>query len=199
MSALVPEDRCHLNGLAVADGKVRYVTAMAETDRAQGWRQAKVGGGCLIDVVNNQTILRGLLMPHSPRLAGDRLLLLHSGLGQLVTVDPASGHLETVTELPGYTRGLAIHGSLAFVGLSKVRATSSLDGVPIAAQPERLKCGFAVVDLRTGQVVAYFEFVSGFDELFDIQVLPGISCPFLSGPLADYKPANAIWTVPPSR
>src|SRR5437868_5633301 len=83
------------------------------------------------------------------------------------------------------------------VGLSKVRATSSLAGVPIAVQPERLRCGFAVVDLHTGQVIAHFEFVSGLDELFDIQLLPGISSPFLSGPLADRGPGQPIWTVPP--
>jgi uncharacterized protein (TIGR03032 family) len=199
VSALWPEDRCHLNGLAVADGKPRYVTAMAETDSAQGWRPVKVGGGCVIDVLTNQTICRGLTMPHSPRLAGGRLLLLHSGLGQLVTLDPADGRLQTIAELPGYTRGLAIHGSLAFVGLSQLRASSSLEGVPIAARSEQLKCGCAVVDLRTGEVVASFYFVSGIDELFDVQILPGISSPFLSGPFADKGSGSSLWSLPPSR
>ena len=198
VSVLVPEDRCHLNGLAVQDGKPRYVTALAETDSAQGWRPRKVGGGCVVDVTSNQTVIRGLTMPHSPRLADDRLLLLHSGLGQLVTADPVSGRLETIAELSGYTRGLAIHGPLAFVGISKIRPTSSMDGVPIAAQPERLRCGFAVVDLRTGQVIAHFDCVSSIDELFDIQILPGCSAPFLSGPFADYGPAPPVWTVPPA-
>ena len=199
VSALAAEDRCHLNGLAVADGKPRYVTALAETNTAQGWRPVKVGGGCVIDVLNNQTICRGLIMPHSPRLAGDRLLLLHSGLGQLVTLDPADGRLQTIAELPGYTRGLAIHGTLAFVGLSKVRASSSQNGVPIAARHDELKCGCAVVDLKTGQSVAFFDFVSGIDELFDIQILPGISSPFISGPFADKGTESSIWTVPPPR
>jgi uncharacterized protein (TIGR03032 family) len=199
ISALAPEDRCHLNGLAVADGKPRYITALAETDSAQGWRPVKAGGGCVIDVASGRTVCRGLTLPHSPRLAGDRLLVLHSGLGRLVTVDPANGRLETVAELPGYTRGLALSGSLAFVGLSKVRATSTLEGVPIAAHPERTRCGFAVVDLRTDQVVAFFEFTSGIDELFDIQVLPGIVSPFFSGPLADRESGQPIWTVAPSR
>ncbi len=30
VSALAPEDRCHLNGLAVVDGKPRYATALGE-------------------------------------------------------------------------------------------------------------------------------------------------------------------------
>lgn len=34
LSALVPEDRCHLNGLALRDGRVRYVTAVSQSDVA---------------------------------------------------------------------------------------------------------------------------------------------------------------------
>ena len=37
--ALAAEDRCHLNGLAMVDGRPRYVTALAETDTPQGWRR----------------------------------------------------------------------------------------------------------------------------------------------------------------
>jgi uncharacterized protein (TIGR03032 family) len=197
ISRLAAEDRCHLNGLAVQDGKPRYVTALAESDSARGWRSRKVGGGCIVDVAGNRTVMRGLTMPHSPRLADERLLVLHSGLGQLVMVDPLNGRLETIAALPGYTRGLAVHGALAFVGLSKIRADSSMEGVPIAAQSERLRCGVAVVDLRTGQVVAHLDFTAGIDELFDIQVLPGSSAPFISGPFADCGPTPPVWTVPP--
>ena len=197
VTALVPEDRCHLNGLAMAGGQPRFATALAETDRNQGWRTLKVGGGCVIDVVSNETVCRGLTMPHSPRLVGDRLLVLHSGLGELITVEPAGGRWETIATLPGYTRGLAIQGTLAFVGLSKVRAGSAQDGVPIAARPEQLKCGFAVVDLNTGVVLARFEFVSGVDELFDIQVMPETRSPFLAGPFADRGPDQQVWTLPP--
>ncbi len=196
--ALLPEDRCHLNGLAVAGGKPRYATVLAETDSSQGWRTMKVGGGCVIDVANSETVCRGLTMPHSPRLAGDRLLLLHSGLGELITLEPASGRWETIAALPGYTRGLAIHGNLAFIGLSRIRAGSSQEGVPIAARGEQLQCGFAVVDLRSGGILASFQFTSGIDELFDVQVLPGACSPFLAGPFADRVSRQQVWAVPPS-
>src|SRR5208282_4572344 len=99
--------------------------------------------------------------------------------------------------LPGYTRGLAIQGTLALVGLSKIRAGSSQDGVPIAARAEQLKCGFAVVDLNAGRVVADFEFSSGIDELFDIQVLPGVCSAFLAGPFAERVSRQQVWAVPP--
>ena len=151
----------------------------------------------MIDVASNETVCRGLTMPHSPRVAGDRLFVLHSGLGELITVDPASGRRETIAALPGYTRGLAIQGNLALIGLSKVRAGSSQDGVPIAARADQLKCGFAVVDFKSGGVVAQFEFTSGVDELFDVQLMPGVRSPFLAGPFADRMSRQQVWAVPP--
>ena len=122
--------------------------------------------------------------------------MLDSGAGRLVLVDPASGRAETVTELPGYTRGLAMLGRFAFVGLSKIRETSTFGGVPIAERRPELKCGVGVVDLRTGRLVAHLEFVTGVDEIFDVQVLPGVRCPALSGPHPGLDGAAPIWTVP---
>jgi uncharacterized protein (TIGR03032 family) len=34
-----PEDRCHLNGLGMRDGKPRYLTALGESNKPQGWRE----------------------------------------------------------------------------------------------------------------------------------------------------------------
>ena len=197
ITALVPEDRCHLNGMAVDNGQARYVTALAETNTRDGWRANKVSGGCLIDVPNNVVVARGFAMPHSPRMASGRLFVLHSGRGRLEWVDPTNGRCETVCELPGYTRGLAIHGSLAFVGLSKIRESTSMDGVPLAAKRDQLKCGVWVVDLTRGVVVGFFELLEGFDELFDVQVLPGFTSPYLAGPLADQYEERTNWTIPP--
>jgi uncharacterized protein (TIGR03032 family) len=199
VTRLAPEDRCHLNGVAVEDGRPRYVTSVAETDTPQGWRLVKGTGGCLIDVATGESVVRGLCMPHSPRCAGGRVYLLDSGTGRLVVVDVAAGRVETVVELPGFTRGLAAHGSLAFVGLSRIRPTSDMTGLPIAARPEGLKCGLAVVDLDRGGVVAHLHFETSVNELFDVQVLPGVRSPFLAGPFADRERGHPLWTVPPSR
>lgn len=196
LTTLAADDRCHLNGLAMADGQPKYVTALAETDTPQGWRPNKVNSGCLIDVASGQTVARGFAMPHSPRVHRGRVWMLHSGAGQLVLVDPASGRVETVTELPGYTRGLALYDRFAFVGLSKIRETSTFGGMPIAERRPELKCGVGVVDLGTGRLVAHLEFVTGVDEIFDVQVLPGARCPALSGPYASLDGAAPIWTVP---
>jgi uncharacterized protein (TIGR03032 family) len=197
LAALAADDRCHLNGLAVADGAPKYVTALAETDTPQGWRANKVHSGCLIDVDSGRTVARGFAMPHSPRVHRGRVWMLHSGAGQLVLVDPTSGRAETVTELPGFTRGLALYDRFAIVGLSKIRETSTFGGMPIAERRPELKCGVGVVDLGTGRLVAHLEFVTGVEEIFDVQVVPDARCPAISGPYVGLDGAAPIWTVPP--
>jgi len=195
LTELAGDDRCHLNGLAIADGAPKYVTALAETDTPQGWRENKVHGGCLIDVASGETVARGFAMPHSPRVHRGYVWMLHSGVGQLVLVDTKSGRAETVTELPGYTRGLALYDRFAFVGLSKIRETSTFGGMPIAERRQELKCGVGVVDLGTGRLMAHLEFASGVEEIFDVQVV-GARCPALSGPYANLDGGAPIWTVP---
>src|SRR3954470_13691730 len=114
VSALAAEDRCHLNGLAGADGRPRYVTALGETDTAGGWRANKPQGGCLMEVGSGEVVSRGLSMPHSPRWHDGRLWLLESGTGQLVLIHATSGQRQPVAELPGFARGLALCGPYAF-------------------------------------------------------------------------------------
>jgi uncharacterized protein (TIGR03032 family) len=196
ITTLAAEDRCHLNGVAMVDGVPKYVTALAETDTPEGWRPDKVKSGCLIDVASGQTVARGFAMPHSPRVHGGRVWMLHSGAGQLVLVDPANGKTQTVTELPGYTRGLALYDRFAFVGLSKIRETSTFGGMPIAERQPELKCGVGVVDLTSGRLVAHLEFVTGVEEIFDVQVLPGARCTVLSGPYPHLDAGAPIWVVP---
>lgn len=181
IAALAAEDRCHLNGLAIVDGRPKYVTALGETDTKDGWRANKPHGGCLIDVSSDTIVIRGLSMPHSPRLHDGRLWLLESGTGQLVLVDAATGQRQTVAELPGFARGLALCGPYAFIGLSKIRKTSAMDGVPLAERREHLKCGVAVVDLRSGQSIALLEFQTAVEEIFDVQLLPDLRFPEVIG------------------
>lgn len=196
ISALRPEDRCHLNGLAVVNGQPRYVTALAETDTPAGWRAAKHQGGCLIEVPSGQRLAGGLSLPHSPRVEGGGIYFLHSGLGELAVADPKTGQVTAVAPVPGIARGLALHGGYAFVGLSKARPT--LEGVPIVADRDRLRCGLWVVDLRTGALAAQLEFCAGVEEIFDVQILPGMVSPYVSGPAADQDTGQPLWTIPPA-
>jgi uncharacterized protein (TIGR03032 family) len=195
VSALRPEDRCHLNGLALVKGQPSYVTALAETDSPAGWRAVKHNGGCLIEVPSGRLLVRGLALPHSPRVEGSQIFFLHSGIGELNVAHPRTGEVTTVAALPGVARGLALHGGFAFVGLSRARPT--LEGVPIAARRDELRCGLWVVDLRTGTIEAHLEFCTGVEEIFDVQVLPGIVFPYVSGPWAERDTGQPLWTVPP--
>ncbi len=196
ISELADQDRCHLNGLAMEDGRPRYVTALGESNEPAGWRPTKATSGCLIDVPSGETVTRGLAMPHSPRLRAGRLWVLDSGTGRLVVVDPPSGHVEPVVDLPGYTRGLSFCGQFAFVGLSKIRETAVFGGLPIAERHEELRCGVAAVDLVSGQCVAALQFHSGVEEIFGVEVLEGATNPVLSGPSPEEDGQTDIWVVP---
>jgi len=68
-----------------------------------------------------------------PRLHDGRLWVLESGTGRLMPLDSATGRRDTVAEVPGFAPGLAIVGPFAFIGLSKIRKTSAMDGVPLAS------------------------------------------------------------------
>jgi uncharacterized protein (TIGR03032 family) len=118
-------------------------------------------------------------MPHSPRWHDGRLWLLNSGTGELLTVDPHSGRSDVVTQLSGYLRGLCLYGTYAIVGLSKIRERHIFGGLPLQERCEKLLCGVAVIDLRTGQQAGFFEFTAGCEELYDVQLLPGVYRPMI--------------------
>jgi uncharacterized protein (TIGR03032 family) len=179
VSALAAEDRCHLNGLGVVDGRVRYVTALGETDTPAGWRANKKSGGVLLEVPSGDVVLRGLSMPHSPRWYRGRLWLLESGTGTIGTVDVAAGRYEPVAEVPGFTRGLDFYGDLAFVGLSQVRESAVFSGIPLTERLTERTCGVWVVDLTAGRTVAFLKFEDAVQEIFAVQVLAGVRFPDL--------------------
>ena len=171
ITELVPGDYCHLNGLTVRDGRIRYVTALGETNTLGGWRENKRDGGVLMDVDSGEIITRGLSMPHSPRWYAGRLWLLESGDGSLGTVDLATGKYEPIVRLPGFTRGLSFLGPLAFVGLSQVRESAIFSGIPLVDRLEERTCGVWVVNLETGETVAFCRFEDAVQEIFAVEVI----------------------------
>lgn len=197
ISAIAPEDRCHLNGMAMVNGMPKYVTVLGKTNIPGGWREEKAHGGCILEVPSSKVITDGLSMPHSPRLERGVLWVLNSGRGELITVDPHSGKQEVILELPGYTRGLAIVGKYAFVGLSKIRETAIFGNLPIGDRFNDLKCGIAVVDLQAREMISCLEFKSGVDEIFDLQTV-AFNKAMISGPYAITDGANQIWSLPAS-
>lgn len=180
VTALAPEDRCHLNGLCLAEGRPAFVTALGATDTPGGWRADKKGGGVVVEVETGEIVARRLSMPHSPRWHDGRLWVLDSGAGGIGIIDPMTGRYEPVAVLPGFTRGLDFCGQLAFVGLSQVRESAVFSGIAVAERPlaER-RCGVWVLDTRTGRTVAFVEFEDALQEIFAVQALPGLRYPEL--------------------
>ena len=185
ISKLAAEDRCHLNGLALRQGQPHYVTAISQSDVADGWRDWRADGGCVIDVRSDEVIATGLSMPHSPRWYQDKLWLLQSGTGEFGYLDMASGQFEPVAFCPGYLRGLAFVGNFAVVGLSEPRHNKSFQGLPLdaalAAKGTTSRCGLGVVDLRSGDLVHTLRIEGVIAELYDVVVIPGIRRPMALG------------------
>jgi uncharacterized protein (TIGR03032 family) len=106
ISQLAAEDRCHLNGMAMVEGRPKYVTAVSQSDVADGWRDRRQDGGVVIDVDSNEIVISGLSMPHSPRFYNGKLWLLDSGSGYFGHADLETGKFERVAFCPGYLRDL---------------------------------------------------------------------------------------------
>ncbi|APZ93399.1 TIGR03032 family protein [Fuerstiella marisgermanici] len=178
---LAAEDRCHLNGLALENGKAKYVTAVSQSNVADGWRDRRHDGGCVIDVQTNAVVATGLSMPHSPRVYRDKLWVLNSGTGHFGFIDRDKGCFESVAFCPGYQRGLWFHGDYAIIGLSKQRENRTFSGLDLdqnlgKAQVDP-RCGLHVIDLRTGDAIHWVRIEGVVSELYDVIILPGIRRP----------------------
>lgn len=199
ISRLAAEDRCHLNGLAVVDGKARYVTACARTDVVDGWREYRGNGGCVIDIETNNVLLTGLSMPHSPRWYRKQLWLLESGTGYLGYLDQNGNKFERVTFCPGYCRGLSFVGDYAVVGLSLPRYEPTFTGLDLEANLRSKKgearCGLLVIELATGEIVHWVRLSEPIRELYEVLVLPGVVRPMAFGFKSD-EIRTRVWADP---
>lgn len=178
ISALVPEDRCHLNGLAMDGTRPAYVSAVSRSDVLDGWRERRRDGGVIIDVASGEIVARGLSMPHSPRLYDGKLWVLNSGEGEFGTIDPKTGEFTAVAFCPGYARGLSFVGRYAVIGLSRPRRNQTFEGLALDEQLEAkdaaARCGLIIVDIDSGNTVEWLRFEHTIEELYDVAVLPGV-------------------------
>lgn len=185
LSKLAAEDRCHLNGLAMKDGRPAHVTAVSRSDVVDGWRDHRADGGVVVDVASNEVVAGGLSMPHSPRWHRDRLWLCNSGTGEFGHVELATGRFVPLTFCAGYMRGLHFHGDFALIGLSKPRLNKTFAGLALddalRSRQAEARCGIQVVDLRTGDAVHWLRFEGIVDELYDVVALPGVQRPMALG------------------
>jgi uncharacterized protein (TIGR03032 family) len=179
VSHYAPEDRCHLNGLGMREGKPRYVTSLGRTNTREGWREHKRNGGTLIDIEDGgeRIICDDLSMPHSPRWYRDSLWVLESGRGALLRVDPDTGQRRDVARVPGFARGLDFIGPLAFIGLSQLRKSNPFTDIPITDDNLDRLSGVWVVNIEQGKTIAFLKFTGGVEEIFAVQALQGTQFP----------------------
>lgn len=193
ISNLASEDRCHLNGMCMKNGQPKYVSAFSETDTPQGWREKVTTGGIIMEVDSGEVVARNLPMPHSPRLFDNELFLLLSATGELVKVDVNTGKYDVVCALGGFVRGLARHDDYLFVGLSKLRKSSSTFGkLKMAEKADR--AGIAIVHLPTGSQVGIIQYHNSVEEIYDVQVIPDCRRPSI---LNTEKPAHKLGLTTP--
>lgn len=177
ITELASEDCCHLNGLAMNEaGMPAYVSALGSGNTRQSWRETITTGGIIMDVASNEIVADGLPMPHTPRLWNGELFVLLSAAQKLVKIDTKTGKYDDVAHIPGFVRGMSRIGNLVFVTTSKLRQNSStFRHLDIAKEAQ--KAGIVVVDLNSGAIISHFEFLMSVDEIYDIQVLPGMTMP----------------------
>lgn len=174
LTTFAAEDCCHLNGMALIDGKVRFVTMLGETSEPGAWRAGMADGGLIMEVPSGRVVRAELSMPHSPRIVDGRLYVLEGGKGDLREIDATSGASRLVASLPGFTHGLAAYRGILFVGLSRLRQKRGPQGLPIEARGDGLMAGVAAVEAQSGRILGVLEFQSDTDEIFDLQVLPNV-------------------------
>lgn len=189
VSRYAAEDRCHLNGLAMRDGKPAFVTCVGRSDANEGWREHRRDGGLLIDVASGESVLSGLSMPHSPRWYRDRLWLLNAGSGEFGYADLDSGKFVPVAFCPGFMRGLSFVGDYAIVGISEQRENRTFTDLildeQLAKRGVKARCALQVIDLKRGDVVHELRIEGAIAELFDTAVLPGCRNPGAVGFMSD--------------
>lgn len=199
ITKLAGEDRCHLNGLCMKAGKPKYVTACAETDIVDGWREHRKSGGVVIDVDTDEIITTGLSMPHSPRWYRDKLWLLDAGTGYFGHVDKHTGEFERVAFCPGFARGLTFAGNYAIVGISLPRHDPTFQGLQLqenlADAKVSARCGLLIIDLGSGDIVQWMRMEDPIRELYDVMALPNVHRPRLVGFKSD-EIRTIVWPDP---
>ena len=200
ISELKPEDRCHLNGMTLKDGKPAYVTTFSQEDKAGMWR-TKDGkfNGTLMAVASNEILLDGLAMPHSPRWYNDKVYFCNSGHGHICSYEPDTKTSEILAEVPGFTRGMDFYGPIMFVGLSKVRQGDVTRPAPLAQKYDETFSGIWLMNINDESLIAssgknnaatpentreiaHLKFTGNVDQIYDIAVIPNCNYPEIIEP-----------------
>lgn len=176
ISELAPEDKCHLNGVALMNGKPRYATMFAKTDEAKGWRKLPYDSGMLMDIETGEVLLSDLALPHSPVVHEGMIYFLLSGTGDVMCYDIEKKESKRLTNFNTFVRGMEVVGDLIFLGLSKIREGSQFfSKLPISAKDSY--CGIRVIDRLTGKELGGLTYTERIEEIFAVKIAKGVTSP----------------------
>jgi uncharacterized protein (TIGR03032 family) len=195
ISELVPEDRCHLNGMAMVNNLPKYVTALSQDNTKQGWRKNKLKTGILMEVPSGEIILDGLSMPHSPRIYRDELYVLESGCGHLIKVNINDKSSELIYNFDCFIRGMSFHKNIALIGKSKIRE-SSKDFDDLDVKENSKHAGLIFFDMDKKEIIGEINYESDVEEIFDVQILENTINPVVI--TSQIERMNDIITLPGS-
>jgi uncharacterized protein (TIGR03032 family) len=165
------QNHIQLNSIAAGPNLDRsFFSASSDSisSRRPGHRNYPVDGrGVIFAGDTREVIARGLTRPHSARLYQGRVWVNNSGYGELGYID--NGIFISVAELPGWTRGLAIHNGIAFVATSRVipRFRQYAPGLDV----EESRCGLHAVDLESGNTLGSLYWPYG-NQVFSTELIP---------------------------
>jgi len=176
ISELVPEDRCHLNGLALENNLPKYVTALSSTNYKDGWREDIMNSGIIMDVTTNEILCENLAMPHSPRIINGDLYFLESARGKLFKWNSATKEKELIYNFNKFIRGFKYYKGILFIAFSKIRE-SSKSFQKVEVKGNSLNAGFTIFDLRTRTSFGELLYTNTIDEIYDINIIEGYNKP----------------------
>jgi uncharacterized protein (TIGR03032 family) len=165
------QNHIQLNSIAAGDDLAHsFFSASAEkiSARRPGHKNFLVDRrGVIFSGETREPIARGLTRPHSARLYKGNIWVDNSGYGELGTVDRMA--FVPLARMPGWTRGLAFHGDIAFVGTSRVlpRFSQYAPGIKV----DESICGLHAVDTQSGRVLGSLMWPYG-NQIFGIEFLP---------------------------
>lgn len=167
---LVPEDRCHLNGMASDKEHICYVSAFNNGNSKQSWRDAITQSGILIDYQSKEICLDNLAMPHSPRIHNGELYFLQSGKGTLCKADVKANRFYEIYKTDAFLRGMSFYKHYAFIGLSKLRENSKTFS-HLNKDGFGKDCGVLIVDIERGIEIGRILYTQSVEEIFDVCIL----------------------------
>lgn len=165
------KDLVHLNGLTIDED--RLVASCFGSRKADGTWGAE---GQVFYVDSGQTIHGGLNQPHSPLVAGRRLVFAESAAHKIHIYNKTEHNKWRVKEeirLKGYTRGVALKDDSLFVGISADRKLSrSQRKLLVDGQRERVDSSIVEIDITTGRQVGDVGLLGYGREAYDILSIP---------------------------